>query len=470
MLFCYSIHYLPIFTLGTWPASCSRSSPRWSRAARTIWWSSASCLRQERSTCQGFRKSLGINCFQLFRGYLSLGPFFQDAKQRPFRRSGRHEHSLELRGDRDRDFLGRVVYVVARCGVQGIIYPIKTDVELKGKGNKFTVFYGTIQFFFAPLSEKRFPLSVDAFREGEVAAIKAKELPEVCDREEKMAGGEIEAFCLSGDRVSVGLGRVERAAKSATAGGDAAAVTLTRLDADRSSSRPSFSVSRESGRLQVNFERVSRDDEGAYEVAVADGEGKLEKKFDYTLVVMGKKGSLLLFSRWAHRLIYISRQGRARRLPAAGHGVRLRRDGHPVPCSAPPHAALLHPALHPVRLPARHAQGHPEDDARPVAHPHVGGHQRGGRGVGGRRRRGQEQGGVAGKGGREVSRSRLFLSRTIRNSFIVLLRTHINPRILSGLTDLYSSPGTNAEIKCYLLSTPGSNNHFYGQLILLKCY
>ena len=45
------------FTLGTWPASCSRSSPRWSRAARTIWWSSASCLRQERSTCQGFRKS-----------------------------------------------------------------------------------------------------------------------------------------------------------------------------------------------------------------------------------------------------------------------------------------------------------------------------------------------------------------------------------------------------------------------------
>ncbi len=175
--------------------------------------------------------------------------------------------------------------------MQGIIYPIKTDVELKGKGNKFTVFYGTIQFFIAPLSEKRFPLSVDAFREGEVAAIKAKESPEVCDREEKEAGGETEAFCRSGDRVSVGLGRVERAA-----GGDAA-VTLTRLDADRSSSRPSFSVSRESGRLQVNFERVSRDDEGAYEVAVADGDGKLEKKFDYTLVVMGKEGSLHLIFR-----------------------------------------------------------------------------------------------------------------------------------------------------------------------------
>ena len=180
--------------------------------------------------------------------------------------------------------------------MQGIIYPIKTDVELKGKGNKFTVFYGTIQFFIAPLSEKRFPLSVDAFREGEVAASKAKESPEVCDREEKEAGGEIEAFCRSGDRVSVGLGRVERAAKSASSGGDAA-VTLTRLDADRSSSRPSFSVSRESGRLQVNFERVSRDDEGAYEVAVADGDGKLEKKFYYTLVVMGKEGSLHLIFR-----------------------------------------------------------------------------------------------------------------------------------------------------------------------------
>ena len=56
----------------------------------------------------------------------------QDAKQRPFRRSGRHEHNLELRSERDRDFLGRVVYVVARCGVQGIIYPIKTDLPTKG--------------------------------------------------------------------------------------------------------------------------------------------------------------------------------------------------------------------------------------------------------------------------------------------------------------------------------------------------
>ena len=170
--------------------------------------------------------------------------------------------------------------------------PSRLTSSSKVRGTKITVFYGTIQIFFAPLSEKRFPLSVDAFREGEVAASKAKESPEVCDRDEKEAGGEIEAFCRSGDRVSVGLGRVERAAKSATAGGDAAAVTLTRLDADRSSSRPSFSVSRESGRLQVNFERVSRDDEGAYEVAVADGEGKLEKKFDYTLVVMGKEGCL----------------------------------------------------------------------------------------------------------------------------------------------------------------------------------
>ena len=57
----------------------------------------------------------------------------QDAKQRPFRRAGRHEHQLELRPDRDRDYCGRVVYVVARCGVQGVIYPVRTDVQAKGE-------------------------------------------------------------------------------------------------------------------------------------------------------------------------------------------------------------------------------------------------------------------------------------------------------------------------------------------------
>lgn len=59
--------------------------------------------------------------------------FFQDAKQRPFRRAGRHSHALDLVSDRDSDFMGRVVYVVARCGVQGVIYPIKTDVAKKAK-------------------------------------------------------------------------------------------------------------------------------------------------------------------------------------------------------------------------------------------------------------------------------------------------------------------------------------------------
>ncbi len=48
-------------------------------------------------------------------------------------------------------------------------------------------------------------------------------------------------------------------------------------------------MSRSSEQLQVSFEKVTRDDEGAYEVRVKADEGRVDKKFDYVLVVMGEK-------------------------------------------------------------------------------------------------------------------------------------------------------------------------------------
>ncbi len=50
-------------------------------------------------------------------------------------------------------------------------------------------------------------------------------------------------------------------------------------------------MSRSSEQLQVSFEKVTRDDEGAYEVRVKADEGKVDKKFDYVLVVMGEKNT-----------------------------------------------------------------------------------------------------------------------------------------------------------------------------------
>ncbi len=166
--------------------------------------------------------------------------------------------------------------------MQGVIYPVRTDV---------------------PLREKTFPLAVDSFgaagrggeeeEEGGGGGGREDAAP-ICDRkagqeeeEEEETGEEVEAFCRSGDRVSFSLGKVEGASS-----GDAV-VTLTRKDGDRSSSRPHFSVAAggppTSRRLRVDFERVSRDDEGAYEVRVADRDGSEPlARADYVLVVLDK--------------------------------------------------------------------------------------------------------------------------------------------------------------------------------------
>ena len=56
----------------------------------------------------------------------------QDAGQKQqFSRGSDNSHVLELSGSDER-LCGRVVYVIVKCGVQGLIYPIKTDVEQNG--------------------------------------------------------------------------------------------------------------------------------------------------------------------------------------------------------------------------------------------------------------------------------------------------------------------------------------------------
>ena len=56
----------------------------------------------------------------------------QDAGQRQqFTRGSDNSHTLELSGSDER-LCGRVVYVIVKCGVQGLIYPIKTDVQQNG--------------------------------------------------------------------------------------------------------------------------------------------------------------------------------------------------------------------------------------------------------------------------------------------------------------------------------------------------
>ena len=57
----------------------------------------------------------------------------QDAGQKQqFARGPDNSHTLELSGSDER-LCGRVVYVIVKCGVQGLIYPIKTDVEQQGR-------------------------------------------------------------------------------------------------------------------------------------------------------------------------------------------------------------------------------------------------------------------------------------------------------------------------------------------------
>ena len=67
-----------------------------------------------------------IKCITMYHVF-----FLKDAKQKQFRKSSDNVHELDLSNEDD-EFCGRVVYVIARVGVHGHIYPIKTDIEAKG--------------------------------------------------------------------------------------------------------------------------------------------------------------------------------------------------------------------------------------------------------------------------------------------------------------------------------------------------
>ena len=56
----------------------------------------------------------------------------QEAKQLQFKKGSDNWHSLELDSSTNDKYSGSIVYVIARCGVQGIIYPVKTAFEAKG--------------------------------------------------------------------------------------------------------------------------------------------------------------------------------------------------------------------------------------------------------------------------------------------------------------------------------------------------
>ena len=64
----------------------------------------------------------------------------QEAKQLQFTKGSDNCHTLELdsTSDNDSKYCGNIVYVIARCGVQGIIYPIKTAFEAKGNKLYYT--------------------------------------------------------------------------------------------------------------------------------------------------------------------------------------------------------------------------------------------------------------------------------------------------------------------------------------------
>jgi hypothetical protein len=55
----------------------------------------------------------------------------QDSLQRAFSKRSDNRHVLDLDLTED-GVVGRVVYVVARAGVHGVLYPVKTDVQLTG--------------------------------------------------------------------------------------------------------------------------------------------------------------------------------------------------------------------------------------------------------------------------------------------------------------------------------------------------
>ncbi len=117
--------------------------------------------------------------------FLATVPKYE-ARQKAFTKTGEGRHSLTLTQSDDPDLIGRVVYVVARCGVQGSIYPIKTDVD--------------------DSKEKRFIMI-----ENVESTSKAK-----CDTNEPL-----EAMCRSGERLSLGLGKL---------GENGDVVVLTRKD------------------------------------------------------------------------------------------------------------------------------------------------------------------------------------------------------------------------------------------------
>ena len=101
----------------------------------------------------GPNNQLIVSCKLAQRGdvYLSTIPKL-DAKQKSFKKEG-DLHKLELSAD-DEHYVGKVVYVVVRQGVHGLIYPIKTDVEAKGLKKKLFVKSTELARFFFRCREK----------------------------------------------------------------------------------------------------------------------------------------------------------------------------------------------------------------------------------------------------------------------------------------------------------------------------
>ena len=115
--------------------------------------------------------------------------------------------------------------------------------------------------------------------------------------------GIIEAFCRAGDRMTLALGKVDSSAGTVSSdtlhnphitlplpplveAASPALVTFRRKDESAHCSRPNFYATND-GVFEVAISKVTREDEGAYEVTLEAANG-LSSTFSYVLVVMGE--------------------------------------------------------------------------------------------------------------------------------------------------------------------------------------
>lgn len=139
------------------------------------------------------------------------------------------------------------------------------------------------------ISAKKFPLLQSLSKR-----FKAKKVQNASEK-------PLEAFCKSGDEMALGLGKL-----LGSSPGQDTTVTLTKIDEvsrmdclfcfqlftilsypipqGNLASRPTFSLNQDE--FEVLFKRVNREDEGIYEVKVAEKDGSI-RKFNYVLVVLG---------------------------------------------------------------------------------------------------------------------------------------------------------------------------------------